>query len=65
MLEPLTLLLANNKGANQPAHELSLISTFVIPYLKSKVTRSDISPFFYVGFNMIKSLATSLSTFEI
>ena len=43
MQEPLTLMLANNKGADQPAHPCSLISAFVIRYLKSKVTRSDIS----------------------
>ena len=40
-----TLMLANNKGADQPAHPRSLISAFVIRYLKSKVTRSDISLF--------------------
>ena len=43
MRETITLLLANNKGADQPAHTRSLISTFVIHYLKSNVTRSDIS----------------------
>ena len=37
----LTLLLANNKGTDQPAHARSLVSAFVIRYLK--VTRSDIS----------------------
>ena len=42
--ETLTLLLANNKCANQPAHPRSLISTFVIRYLKIKV-RSDITKF--------------------
>ena len=36
-------LIAKNKGADQPAHPRSLISAFIIPYLKSKVTRSDIS----------------------
>ena len=35
--ETLTLL-ANNKGADQPAHPRSLISAFIIRYLKSKVT---------------------------
>ena len=40
--ETLTLLLAINKGTDQPAaHLRSLISAFVIGYLKSKVTRSD------------------------
>ena len=60
--EKLTLLLRNNKGADQPAHQGSLISAFVILYLKSKVTRSDNSQFsiFLVGFNMIKPLATPL-----
>ena len=38
MRETLTLLLASNKGADQPAHPRSLISAFVTPYLKSKVT---------------------------
>ena len=36
-------LIANNKGADQPAHQRSQISAFIIRYLKSKVTRSDIS----------------------
>ena len=43
MQEILTLLLVNNKGADQPAHPGSLISALVIRYLKSKVTRSDVS----------------------
>ena len=33
------MLLANNKGSDKPAHLRSLISTIVIGYLKSKVTR--------------------------
>ena len=37
--ETLTLLLANNKGTDQPAHTRSLISTIVTRYLKSNVTR--------------------------
>ena len=37
------LLLANNNGADQPAHPCSLVSAFVIRYLKSEVTRSGIS----------------------
>ena len=41
--ETLTLLLANNKDTDQPAHTRSLISTLVIRYLKSILTRSDIS----------------------
>ena len=45
MRDPSTLLLVNNKGADQPAHSRSLVSAFVIRYLKSKVTRSDISQF--------------------
>ena len=28
---------ANNKGADQPAHPRSLISTFVVPYLDSMI----------------------------
>ena len=47
--ETQTLLLANNKGADQPAHPRSLISAFVIHYMKSKVTRSDISYFTIFG----------------
>ena len=60
--ETLPLLLANIKAADQHAHPHSLISTFVIHYLMSKITRSDIfnSPFVLVGFNMIKPLATPL-----
>ena len=34
----LALLLAKNKGVDQPAHPRSLISAFVIRYLKSKVS---------------------------
>ena len=47
----LTLLLANNKGADQPAHPCSLFSAFVICNLKSKV---KILQMFFVGFNMMK-----------
>ena len=39
---------ANNKGADQPAHTRSLISTFVIRYLESIISRlasSEISTF--------------------
>ena len=59
--ETLTLLLANNK-VTDPMRKL--ISTFVIRYLKSKVTRSNIFKFsfFLVVLNMIKSLATPLLT---
>ena len=35
--------LTNNKGAGQPAYACSLISAFVIRYLKNKVFRSDTS----------------------
>ena len=42
-------MLANNKGADQPAHPRSLISAFIIRYLKSKVTRSDSSFFSIVS----------------
>ena len=40
-LDILTLLLANNKGADQPARPRSPISAFDIRYLKSKATMSD------------------------
>ena len=43
------LLLANNKSSDQPAHLRSLTSTFVIRYLKSKATRSDISYILFWG----------------
>ena len=36
--ETLTLLLVNNKGADQTAHLCSLISAFVIRYLRSEVS---------------------------
>ena len=39
MREAQTLLLTNNKGADQPAHPHSLMGTFVICYLKSKVLK--------------------------
>ena len=48
MGETRTLLLSNNKRADQPAHPHSLISAFVLRYLKSKLTRSDISYFFFL-----------------
>ena len=35
-----------NKGADQPAHQRSLLSAFVIAYPKSKATRPDISQYF-------------------
>ena len=54
----LTLLLANNKGADQPAHPCSLFSAFVICYLKSKV---KILQMFLVGFIMMQPLATPLT----
>ena len=34
---------ANNKGADQPEHPRSLISTFVIPFLKSILSNLDTS----------------------
>ena len=34
-----------NKGTNQPVHLRSRISALIIPYLKSKVTWSDIQQF--------------------
>ena len=41
--ETVALLLADNEGTDQPAHPHSLSSAFAIRYIKSKVTRSDIS----------------------
>ena len=49
MQETQTVLFRNNKGTDQHAHLRSLISVFVIRYLKNKVTRPDIS-YFYVLF---------------
>ena len=37
--ENLTMVHANNKGADQPAHPCSLISAFVIRYLKDNVIK--------------------------
>ena len=48
MLEDQTLLHANNKGADQPAHMCSLISAFVIHILEiiqSKLDTKEISIF--------------------
>ena len=44
---------ANNKGATQPAHPRSLISTFVIPLLKS-----IISTCYKQKFNLLASLCS-------
>ena len=49
MRETLNVLLANNKGADHPAHRCSMIRAYVIPYQKSKVTKSDISYFSIFG----------------
>ena len=46
--ENMSSLFANNKGADQPVHPLSLISTFVIRLLESiisKLATSEISLF--------------------
>ena len=57
-----TLLLANNKGADQPAHPRSLVSAFVIHKMKGKnLGQIPLISTFLVGFNMIKSLTTPLS----
>ena len=50
MQETLMLLLANKKGTEQPAHPYSLISAFIVRYLKSKRTRSDVSQFSIIFF---------------
>ena len=64
--ETLDLLLANNKGAYQPAHPSSLFNAFVIRYLKSKTTTSDISEFsIYMDFNLIKPLAMPLFSMRL
>ena len=68
MREPLTLLLANNKGADQPAHPRSLISglCYLLSEKKSALVRYILILYFlyifFVGFNMIKPLATPLDT---
>ena len=52
MRENLTLLHSNNKGADQPVHPRSLISTFVIQYLGrivSILTTIEISVFVLVS----------------
>ena len=41
--ENLALFYVNNKGADQPAHLRSLISTFVIRYLDSIISKLDTS----------------------
>ena len=56
----LTLLLAKNNGADQPANPRRLLSAFVIHYLKTRSYMIYINSPFLVGFNMIKSLATPL-----
>ena len=48
MRENLTFLHANNKGADQPAHPRSLISTYVICFFESVISKkitSEISIF--------------------
>ena len=39
MRENLSLGIANNKGADQPAHPRSLISTFIIQILESIISK--------------------------
>ena len=34
---------ANKTGADQPAHQLRLISTFVIPFLESIISKNALS----------------------
>ena len=55
---------ANNKGADQPAHPRSLISAFVIPLLKSIISRlatSEISLFYLVSVAEETGLSLALS----
>ena len=50
--ENLSLVFANNKGADQPAHTRSLISAFVIHLLESilsKLATSEVSIFYLVS----------------
>ena len=42
MRENLSLVVVSNKGANQPAHPHSLISSFVIPLLESIILKISI-----------------------
>ena len=56
---------ANNKGADQPAHTLSLISAFVIPLLESIISRlasSKISSFWLVS--VVEETGLSLALAE-
>ena len=55
---------ANNTGEDQPAHSRSLISAFVIPFLKSirpKLASSEISIFYLVSVAEQASLKLTLS----
>ena len=55
---------ANNKGANQPAHPRSLVSVFVIRFLKSiisKLATSEISVFLLVSVAEETALSPALS----
>ena len=52
MRENLSLVFANNKGADQPAHLCSLISAFVLGLLESIISRlatREISIFYLVS----------------
>ena len=55
----------NNKGADQPAHSRSLISTFVLRFLESNISKlatGEISIFYLVS--VAEELGFSLALFE-
>ena len=60
MQENLSSVFANNKGADQPAHPRSLISTFIIPVLESIISKLATSIFF----NFLASLFSCGDWFE-
>ena len=64
MREKVTLLYANNKGADQPSHRRSLISTFVICFLESLIVSlatCEITIFKLVSINEQTGLSLMLS----
>ena len=55
----MTLFYANNKGADQPVHPHSLISTFVIRFLESIISKLVQAAFLYLA--SLSSLTDGLS----
>ena len=43
---------ANNKGAGQPAHQLSLINAFVIPFLESMICQLGVGKFQFSSWSL-------------